>query len=168
MPTRMGKRTGNDSTMTITEEQKEDIRRWAAEGAGLGEIHKRIQEDFGITMTYLDARLLVADLDISFKSQEAEKESDAPEEGGMLLDVEEPDAMAGGSGEVSVTVDAVTQPNALVSGKVTFSDGKGAAWYVDQLGRLGFDPEQPGYRPSEPDVAVFQHKLQDALGSKGF
>lgn len=166
----MGRGTGNDSTMTITEPQKEEIRRWAAEGAGLGEIHKRIQEDFGVTMTYLEARLLVAELDIRFKSEESEKEPAALSADPELSEEEEVEAFPGEAGEggVSVSVDAVTQPSALVSGKVTFSDGKRATWYVDQLGRLGIDPEQPGYRPSEPDVAVFQRKLQDALASKGF
>ena len=54
----------------------------------------------------------------------------------------------GGPGGVSVGVDEIAIPGTLVSGKVTFSDGNTAAWHLDQTGRLGLAPKQPGYRPS--------------------
>ena len=52
-----------------------------------------------------------------------------------------------GGGKVSVTVDQITKPGAIVSGKVTFSDGQNAEWYLDQAGRLGVVPKQQGYKP---------------------
>ena len=45
---------------------------------------------------------------------------------------------------------------ALASGKVTFSDGNRAEWYLDQAGRLGLVPQQQGYRPPAADVQQFQ------------
>ena len=58
-------------------------------------------------------------------------------------------------------------PGAVVSGSVTFSDGKSAKWFLDQMGQLGFDPDEPGYRPSETDAMAFQRELQNALQQGG-
>ena len=46
----------------LSEEQKGIVAQWFAAGAGLAEIQKRISEEFGIDLTYLDVRLMVADL----------------------------------------------------------------------------------------------------------
>ena len=48
--------------MALSEEQKGEVAKWFAAGAGLAEIQKRISDEFGIDMTYLDVRLMVADL----------------------------------------------------------------------------------------------------------
>ncbi len=55
-----------------------------------------------------------------------------------------------------------------MSGKVTFSDGQQADWYLDQTGRLGVIPKQQGYKPSPMDVQEFQLALQDELAKLGF
>lgn len=46
----------------LSEGQKNAVAEWFAAGAGLAEIQKKISAEFGIDMTYLDVRLLVADL----------------------------------------------------------------------------------------------------------
>jgi hypothetical protein len=74
--------------------------------------------------------------------------------------------MIGGS--VSVAVDHVARPGAIVSGRVTFGDGQGGAWLIDQMGRPGLVPDQQGYRPSPEDITAFQTKLQDELAKLGF
>jgi hypothetical protein len=56
----------------------------------------------------------------------------------------------------------------MISGKVTFSDGQKAEWYLDQMGRLGLNPDQVGYRPSEQDVLAFQVELQRLARSQGY
>jgi hypothetical protein len=71
-------------------------------------------------------------------------------------------------GDVSVTVDQVTRPGAIVSGKVTFSDGKRADWHLDQTGRLGIATAEPGYKPSQADLMIFQGELQNELAKLGF
>ena len=52
-------------------------------------------------------------------------------------------------------------------GKVTFSDGKTVAWYIDQLGRLGLNPDEEGYSPAQEDLAVFQNELRNVLSKQG-
>ena len=46
----------------LTEEQKAEVAKWFAAGASLDEIQKRMKTEFGVHMTYLDLRLMVADL----------------------------------------------------------------------------------------------------------
>ena len=72
--------------------------------------------------------------------------------------------MAGGA--VSVTVDQITAPGAMVSGRVTFSDGEGARWMIDQMGRPSLDPETMGYQPTHEDLVSFQGELRSALESE--
>ena len=87
-----------------------------------------------------------------------------PREPGEAVPEEPPAA-----GEVSVTVDTLqTIPGALVSGGAVFSDGTKARWYFDQMGRFGFEPELPGYKPSVEDSRIFQQKLQQELSSRGY
>ena len=113
-------------------------------------------------MTYFDARLLVSELEVSLNKPEEEEVGQDSEETSDGMPTEE--AVPGG---VDVTLDSVTQPQAMVSGKVTFSDGGRASWSVDQMGRLGLDPETESYQPSEDDVMAFQTQLQQLLKTQG-
>ena len=48
--------------MEITDQQKAAVATWFAAGASLDEIQKRIKAELGIHLTYLEVRLLVAEL----------------------------------------------------------------------------------------------------------
>jgi len=67
-----------------------------------------------------------------------------------------------------VTIDQIMKPGMMISGNVTFSDGETAAWYLDQMGRLGLDPKTIGYRPAERDVLAFQVELQRLARTQGY
>lgn len=162
--------------MKLSADQEEKIREWAAEGLSLNEIHKRIGQELGVAMTYMEARLLVADLQVSLKDKNpppAPKPEAAPalgEDGLDALDDDDGDDLDTplGGGKLRVTVDAIAKPRTLASGRVTFSDGVGGMWYVDEAGRLGIDIDKPGYRPSETDAIAFQRELQMALQRAGY
>ena len=64
-------------------------------------------------------------------------------------------------------MDQLARPGAVVSGKVTFSDGTRAEWHLDQMGRLGLVPEKQGYRPPASDVQQFQMALDAELNKMG-
>ena len=64
-------------------------------------------------------------------------------------------------------MDQLARPGALVSGKVTFSDGMNADWYLDQTGRMGVVPQQQGYKPSAADVQQFQLALEREMTKMG-
>jgi len=50
--------------MSLSPEQTASVATWVQDGASLSEVQKRIQEDFGISMTYMDVRFLVDDLNV--------------------------------------------------------------------------------------------------------
>ena len=146
-----------------TEEQKRDVARWINEGVGLSDIQKRLSEEFGVTLTYMDVRFLIDDLDLTIQDEDEpepkkiEPEAEAPEA--------DPDADLLGS--VSVTVDKVTRPGVMASGTAIFSDGVNCPWYLDQFGRLGLTPKDEAYKPSDDDLAEFQKQLQAELQKSG-
>ena len=141
------------SASSLTDEQKESIHQWAAAGAQIADIQRKLGEEFGYTITYMEARFLVLDLNVEIKSEE---EVDEEEE-------EAPEKVA--TGEVHVTVDTIVRAGAAISGSVEFSDGEKALWAIDQMGRLDLDADTVGYRPNELDIQKFQDQLREVLQS---
>ena len=146
------------SAKQLTEDQKASLQRWAAEGASIADLQNRMKEEFEIGMTYMDARFMVLDLGIEIQT---EKEEEVKPAGG----VEELKPVP--TGFVEVTMDSIAMAGAMVSGKVTFSDGASAVWMLDAQGRPALDPDTPGYRPSEEDVMSFQKQLSELKRQKG-
>lgn len=154
--------------MQLNDEQKSAVASWVASGMAAGDVQKRIKEDFGISLTYLDLRLLLDDLKAVPEDPEPEPQK-ATEPDALDPDAVVDDDLDAGipPGRVAVTLDQITRPNALISGKVTFSDGQRAEWSLDTMGRLGLNPDTPGYRPSQEDVMAFQVELQRAARQAG-
>ena len=159
--------------MKLTDDQIATVKEWAAAGETLTGIQKRLKSELGVTLTYLDTRLLVGDLGLQLDEWKPKPKEPAPEpaetaadSGAVGLGRRVP-APPAGPGGVTVTVDKITRVGAMVSGRVTFSDGKQSGWYVDQYGRLGLDPGIPGYRPPEADIPRFQAALDRELRKLG-
>ena len=167
--------------MTLDDAQRKKVAEWIAAGLKLSEIQNRLASDLDVRMTYMDVRLLVDDLKLTPKDVEPPKAAPvlpaANTKGGPAKGPEAAAARSSdqktaptpqGAGGVSVSVDQLTRPGAVVSGKVTFSDGISASWYIDQTGRLGVVPEQQGYRPPPADMQQFQAALEAELSKLGF
>lgn len=137
---------------------------WVAEGATLAEVQRRLKDEFGVSLTYMDVRFLVDDLKLEIKEQP--KQSEAVERLAAAKTQGEGERAGAAPGGVRVTMDTITKPQALASGKVTFSDGETAEWMLDHAGRLALNPSKPGYRPTQPDILAFQQELQRA--AQGF
>lgn len=148
--------------MELTEEQKSVVRGWAGEGRTLSQIQAALRNELGISLSYMDTRLLVGDLEIAL----AEKAAPAAPSPTISAPAAAPEA-AGPGGKVSVTLDELIPPHAVISGKVTFTDGTRADWYFDDLGRLALNPTQPGYRPTEADLLDFQRELRELVKTRG-
>ena len=163
--------------MQLTDDQKKKVAAWIGDGAKLSEIQNRIAEEFGIRLTYMDVRFLADDLKVMPQDppeppkppvQEAPAAPASAEGGETPNSAPGEEMSAAGSGNVTLTVDTLARPGTIVSGKVTFSDGKRAAWYLDQMGRLGVSPEEQGYRPPAGDVEAFQMQLDRELQKLGY
>jgi hypothetical protein len=167
--------------MNLDEAQRAKVVEWVAQGLKLSDIQNRLVSELHVTMTYMEVRFLVDDLKLTPKDPEPAKPINsplaapaAPPAQGARPPTERPGAQApqpapaaAGPGGISLTVDQLTRPGAVVSGKVTFSDGVTAAWQIDQAGQLGLIPSKPGYRPPPSDVQPFQVALEAELSKLG-
>ncbi|MDR1818348.1 MAG: hypothetical protein LBR07_09335 [Puniceicoccales bacterium] len=201
----------------LSSEQKNTLAAWVAEGLALSQIQKRMNAEMGVSMTYMELRFLIDDLNLALQDkpepppQKPDRKTptstpdvadftggrdysgvsarlpdatgttgatgadddtiDADADADDAADAGAADADplgAAGTGKVSVSIDPVQQPGLAATGTVTFSDGKSGKWMLDGYGRLGFEPPQPGYRPTDADVRAFQSALQRELAAQGF
>jgi hypothetical protein len=144
------------SASKLTPDQKNALSEWAAAGATMSDLQRHLKDDFGHTLTYMDTRFLILDLGIELveaPKAEPKKEADKP--------------APIPTGIVTVTMDALTRPGALVSGKVTFSDGEAGLWMLDQTGRPSLDPDTVGYQPNPMDIQEFQIQLRELIRQSG-
>jgi hypothetical protein len=54
-------------TMSLTPEQKATVSTWIAAGDNLSAVQKKLREQFKVSMTYMDVRFLVDDLNLTLK-----------------------------------------------------------------------------------------------------
>ena len=177
--------------MELTDQQRQSVKAWLASGASLSDVQKNLKNEYGLTMTYIDVRLLVLEIGaavqdkpepVQQKAVQAPPAAGEPQEADPYADEFE-DQDAGGPADgaapdmqpddaagskVSISLDRLVVPGAMVSGSVTFSDGVKSRWLIDQYGRFGLEPEKPGYRPSNADVQAFQMQLRAELQRHGY
>jgi hypothetical protein len=154
--------------MNLDEAQKKQVAAWIEAGLKIAEIQKKLESEFSLRATYLDTRLLIDDLKLRPKDPELPKVAAPPAPAKEAAVPPPAPAPAPAPGGVSVTVDQIARPGALVSGGVKFSDGQAAKWYLDETGRLGLQPQQEGYKPAAADIQAFQRELQGQLQRMGF
>jgi hypothetical protein len=164
--------------MTLTPEQLKAVSEWVAAGDNLYAVQKKLSEQLKISMTYMDVRFLVDDLNLQLKDPAPKADaSDVSKSPAAKPGAEQKPAGTDESvpadeledapvpSAVSVTVDKVNlNPNAMASGTVTFPDGVTGKWMVDLQGRPGLvEVSKPGYRPSPADAQAFMQELSMAL-----
>lgn len=161
--------------MKLTDEQKQTISDWVEQGLGLSEIQRKLDEELGLNLTFMETRFLVDDLNLNL----VEKKAPAPPEGtpaegsspaadAPVVDAEVMGDGAGVAGGVTVSLDRLTTPGAVVSGSVTFSDGTDSTWSLDQYGRIMLKAAETGYKPSAEDLQAFQTELSRQLERQGY
>ncbi|MFP4351611.1 MAG: hypothetical protein ACLFRP_01115 [Puniceicoccaceae bacterium] len=160
--------------MNLEPSQKSALAQWVADGDSLPTIQEKLSSEFGIKLTFMETRFLVEDLDLDLvdstpPSEEAGAAEPDTGSGDEPVDLEDAGFDGGaGAGRVSVEIDKLTRPGAVVSGSVVFSDGKTATWLLDQMGQLRLMPAQEGYQPGDDDIQAFQTALQNELRKQGF
>jgi len=139
------------------------------EGYSLGEVQKYLAEEYDLNLTYLDLRLIAAELDVDWKQQQDEQTVTENSSGSILDETQQTEPGAeegaqetGGSG-TQVSVDKVTRPDAVMSGTVTFASGAQAKWFIDHSHQLSLSPEADSEKPTQDDIVEFQQELQRVL-----
>ncbi len=166
----------------LSAEQLAKVEQWAADGASLNDVQTRLKGEFDITLTYLEARLLMLEVGVRIKDKPRDQpkpqepapaagySEDAPEDfvaDEAPMDVDDPFAAPSG-GAITLTADQIAVPGTLISGSVTFSDGQVAKWSLDQMGRLGLGGAPQGYQPPKGDIPQFQQQLDMLMQRAGF
>jgi hypothetical protein len=168
--------------MSLTDEQKKQVASWIETGAKPADVQSRLESEFGLRVTYMEVRFLIDDLKVMPKdpapavTENVEEHNSAataevPGVPGAEAPVEDmpfPSDSDTLPSKVAVKVDSITRPGAMVSGSATMSDGKKVDWYLDQYGRLGMVPPEPGYRPAQSDLVEFQAALEKELMKQGY
>ena len=142
---------------TVTPEQLEMVRRWAAAGVDLNGIQKNLAAECGVHMTYLDVRFLLLDHGIEIATAAAPVEEKKPEPAPVAEAAPQPAA----DGKLVVTLDELTLPGTLISGKVSFASGTRGGWQIDQLGRFAWNSLEG--QPTPEELQAFQVELTKLL-----
>jgi len=141
------------------QERNQLIARKLGEGLSLSDVQKLLAQEYGIRMTYLELRLLAAELPVDWRSQEPAKKPEPAKATVMDEDDDEEEPAT----RTVVTVSKLVRPGAAMSGDVTFASGAKAEWFVDTMGRLGLNPASGSARPTQDDLREFQIELQRKL-----
>lgn len=126
-------------------------------GHSLAEIQNLLRREDGETITFLDLRLLAAEVEgvdwgETTADQHRRQELD-PADGDLATT--EP---AGVDSGTVVEISKLARPGAALSGSVRFTSGVTADWVLDAHGRLGL--ENAKGQPSPEDIQDFQQELQ--------
>lgn len=133
------------------------------QGISLSDVQKLLDSELGIRMTYLDLRLLAADLEVNWEKQAKAKSEDE-------LDISKipPPEDQDTEPKTKVSVSKLARPGMAMSGDVVFLSGAKGEWFLDNYGRLGFNPAPGSGKPTEDDLVDFQHVLQSKLSGGGY
>lgn len=146
---------------TVTAEQLEMVRQWASLGVDLNGIQKNLASECGVHMTYMDVRFLLLDHGIEIATAATPVEEKKPEPAPEPAATPQPAA----DGKLVVTLDELTLPGTLISGKVTFASGTRGGWQIDQLGRFAWNALEG--QPTPEELQSFQMELTQILSRGG-
>ncbi len=167
--------------MALNDSQKKTVASWVQAGDSLGSIQNKIHEEFGVSMTFMDVRFLVDDLDLTLvdkiqpKREEPKPDLVASPAGNATAAAPVPSPEAAinpvgneaAAGSMQVSIDKIPHPSYALSGTVVFPDGEKAIWVIDPQGRFGMQPEKEGYKPSQEYIRQFQTALEAELQRNG-
>ena len=140
-----------------TDERDRLIAEKLDEGVSLSDIQKLLANEHDLNITYLDLRLIAADLDVDWQKQDAKRAKPKP-----AVDTDLSNTQVSDSG-TSITVNKVVRPGASMSGDVEFASGAKAEWFVDAMGRLGLNPAPGSSKPTESDLQEFQLEARQVV-----
>lgn len=139
------------------EERKQIVRQLLSEGRTLSQIQDYLRTEKGDSITYMELRLLLSEMpDTKLPEKEQPK--------AVVLPPEVPVAATGAAGgKLSISVDQAPAPGAMLSGYARFASGAKAHWFLDEMGRLGLEPELGSGKPTQDDMKEFSTELRRML-----
>lgn len=147
--------------MELSREQVEKVKSWVDEGAGIGEVQGRISSEFGVSMTYMEVRFLLDDIDAQIRDRPEKTSGELPMAPEAGLSSERSASSASSASSVS---GASSAPERAVSGFPIggggFADDEGLA--EDSAENFGGEPER---NPADSAARLpSEGSAQDASG----
>jgi len=144
------------------EERKPIIRNLLQQGQSLSQILDFLHKEKSDPITYMELRLLLSEMpDAKLPEKEMPKTTLPPPVATPPAAGKEQPAPA--AGKLSISVDQMPAPGAMLSGYARFSSGAKAQWFVDEVGRLGLEPELGSGKPTQKDMQEFSAELRRML-----
>ena len=144
--------------MSMTDKERDQlIAEKLNEGLKLADVQRLLADEYNMNMTYMELRMIAADLEVNWQKQEPEKPAEEPEDENKEKEELVP------QDEMEITISKLVRPGAAMSGDVVFKSGIKAEWFVDPYGRLGLNPSNEEQKPSPEEVQEFQVELQKKL-----
>ena len=161
------------SVMT-NEERKEVVRELLGKGQTLSQILDYLHKEKNDAITYMDLRLLLSEMpDARLPEKEIRKTVPPPESLPSLGAPKDSGAAAAGGdtqiggGKLSISVDQTPAPGTVLSGYARFASGAKAHWFLDEMGRLGLEPELGSGKATPKDMQEFSTELRRMLQQTG-
>jgi hypothetical protein len=155
------------------EERKPIVRELLAKGLTLSQIQDYFHKEKNDPIKYMELRLLLSEMpDATLPEKELLKTvmppaAPAPGAGGKLAPSDSGLPESGAGGKLSISVDQAPAPGSMLSGYARFSSGAKAHWFLDEMGRLGLEPELGASKPTEKDMQEFSTELRRMLQQTG-
>jgi hypothetical protein len=153
------------------EERKQVVGELLTQGHTLSQIQDYFHKEKNDPITYMDLRLLLSEMpDAKLPEKELPKTvlpSAAPVAAAPGAKVPGAEKEPPTSGKLSISVDQVPAPGAMLSGYARFPSGAKAHWFLDEMGRLGVDPELGSGKPTPQDMQEFSTELRRMLQQTG-
>jgi len=146
------------------EERQAIVRQLLKDGRTLSQIQDFLRHEKGDNITYMELRILLSEMpDAKLPEKEFSKPvlppTPAPAVGAG-------DTAAAPAGKLSISMDQLPSPGAMLSGYARFSSGAKAHWFLDETGRLGLEPELGTGKPTPADMQEFSTELRRMLQQK--
>ena len=153
------------------EERIEIVKQLLAEGRTLSKIQDYLSKEKGDSITYMEVRLLLSEIpDLKLPEKERPKAPPQPVAAPPIAGGATPvatEVMPPAGGKLSISMDQMPAPGAMLSGYARFSSGAKAHWFIDEMGRLGLDPELGTGKPTQEDMKEFSTELRRMLQQQG-
>ncbi|HVM61935.1 MAG TPA: hypothetical protein VMV72_13820 [Verrucomicrobiae bacterium] len=160
------------------EERKPIVAGLLAKGQTLSQIQDFLHREKNDPITYMELRLLLSEMpDAKLPEKEVRKTvlpSAAVPPAGASAKATSRDAPPSSSARetptaarLSISVDQVPAPGSMLSGYARFSSGAKGHWFLDEMGRLGIEPELGSGKPTQADMQEFSNELRRLLQQTG-
>jgi hypothetical protein len=159
------------------EERKSIVGELLAKGQTLSQIQDYLHKEKNDPITYMDLRLLLSEMPNAKLPEKEPRKTVLPTSGtpasagtkAAPKDLASPAATKEptAGGRLSISVDQMPAPGSMLSGYARFSSGARAHWFLDEMGRLGIDPELGAGKPTQADMQEFSSELRRLLQQTG-